>query len=108
MGGGQALGIESTSLAAMALMKAGGGYMPQVRKAIEWLDKNRSGVGGFGSTQSTVLALKAMAEYAKAARRTKASGVVVVKVNGKPAGRLAYEEGHQGALETSLERLRIA
>jgi alpha-2-macroglobulin-like protein len=70
--GGDALAIETTSLAALALI-AGGAHAPEVRKAIEWLDRHRNGYGSYGSTQSTVLALKAMAAYAKDSRRTAAS-----------------------------------
>src|SRR5262249_44196881 len=62
--GGEALTIETTSLAALALIAAGS-HTPEVRRSVEWLDKHRSGLGGYGSTQSTVLALKAMAAYAK-------------------------------------------
>jgi len=100
--GGVALDIESTALAALALMKAGPGYTPQVRKAIEWLDAHRGGAGGFGSTQSTVLSLRAMAAYAKASRQTRASGTVTVKVNGAVAGTLSYQAGHEGAIEFDL------
>ena len=100
--GGEALQIETTALAALALM-ADGGHAPEVRRAIEWIDKHRSGFGGYGSTQSTVLALKAMAAYAKESRRTEAAGVITLTVNGKQVGRVAFEKGHQGAIE-----LRVA
>jgi hypothetical protein len=43
-----------------------------------------------------------MAAYAKSARKTKAPGTAVVKVNGKVAGRITYQAGHQGALEPDL------
>ncbi|HEY0992344.1 MAG TPA: alpha-2-macroglobulin family protein, partial [Kofleriaceae bacterium] len=101
--GGDALTIETTSLAALALMAAGA-HAPQVRSAIEWLDKHRNGSGGYGSTQSTVLALKAMAAYAKDSRRTQASGTVTLVVNGAEVGKLSYEKGHQGALELPIAR----
>jgi len=104
--GGSALTIETTALAAMALMAAGN-RMPEVRKAIEWIDAHRGGAGNFGSTQSTVLSLKAMAMYAEASRQTEAAGVVTIRVNGQEAGRVAYEKGHQGAIELPLgEHLR--
>ncbi|HTM21495.1 MAG TPA: MG2 domain-containing protein [Kofleriaceae bacterium] len=102
--GGVALQLETTSLAALALMKAVG-YQPQVRKAIEWINANRAGTGGFGSTQSTVLSLKALAAYAQASRRTKAPGTAIVKVNGVVAGRIEYEAGHQGAIEFDLRKV---
>ena len=41
----------------------------EVRKAIEWLQKNRGGHGQWGATQATVLALKAMVRYAESTRR---------------------------------------
>jgi len=100
--GGKALDIETTSLAAMAVMKARGANAPEVRRAVDWLNKNRDGFGSYGSTQSTVLALKTMSEYAAGARQTRASGVAAVFVNGHEAGRIAYEKGHQGALEFDL------
>jgi hypothetical protein len=95
--GGVALEIETTSLAAMALMR--GGDMTAVRKSVEWLDGQRSGYGSYGSTQSTVLALKAMSMYAEKSRATRSSGVATLKINGKMVRRLKFEKGHRDALE---------
>ncbi len=96
--GGVALDIETTSLATLAFLKAGDTYQPQVRKAVDWLNQNRSGYGNFGSTQSTVLALKAMAAYAEASRATQSDGTATVMVNGKAAGQIAFAKGDKGAL----------
>jgi hypothetical protein len=107
MSGGEALDIESTAIAAMAMMSHGREYMPQVRKAVEWMNAHRSGFGGYGSTQSTVLALKAMTQYAKASRVTEASGTVILRLDGKEVKRVTYEKGHQGAIELPIgEHLR--
>lgn len=96
--GGQALIIETTSLAALALIKAGQANTEPVRNAIDWLNRNRSGHGGFGSTQSTILSLRAMTAYADATRATQAGGTVSVWVNGKQAGTLTFEKGQRDAL----------
>jgi alpha-2-macroglobulin-like protein len=91
--GGQSLEIETTSLATLALMKSPDHARP-VEGALAWLTRQRSGSGGFGSTQATVLALKALTRAAEAPRPA-AGGTVEVKVNGgapisvaigKPAG----------------------
>jgi uncharacterized protein YfaS (alpha-2-macroglobulin family) len=96
--GGAALDIETTALAVLAFLDAGDDYQPQVRKAVEWLNANRSGYGNFGSTQSTVLALKAMAAYAESSRATPSDGKATVLVNGKLAGELSFAKGDRGAL----------
>jgi hypothetical protein len=100
--GGDALVLETTALSAMALLASGRDAMPEVRRAIEFIDGHRSGTGAYGSTQSTVLSLEALAQYAKASRVTEASGVVTLVVNGKEIGRVAYEKGHQGPVEIAL------
>lgn len=96
--GGVALQIETTSLAAMALIKAGDRYQSNVRKGIDWLNANRSGYGSFSSTQATVLGLKAMTTYASASRKTTDGGTVHLIVNGKAAGQLSFEKGHRDPL----------
>lgn len=96
--GGQALTIETTSLAALALIDAGQAGTPVVRKAMEWLNANRNGYGGYGSTQSTILALDAMTAYASASRATQSSGVASVRVNGRDVGRMAFEKGHKDTI----------
>jgi hypothetical protein len=65
---------------------------------MEWLNKQRSGYGGYGSTQSTILALKAMGNYATASRVTESSGVARIIINGRRGGELRFEKGHKGAL----------
>ncbi|MCC7383381.1 MAG: hypothetical protein IT384_16205 [Deltaproteobacteria bacterium] len=102
--GGINLHIETTSLALIALMKAGG-HEDQVRKGIQWIAANRGGFGEWGATQATVLALRAMTTYAKLSRRTPGSGTIVVKINGEEVGRRSYEAGHKDAIElTGLGR----
>lgn len=101
MSGGESLEIETAALAALALMKASpaGEHEVAIRNAIGWINGKRDGYGSFGSTQGTVLALKALARYADYSRRTSASGVVTVRINGKQVGRVAFEKGDKQAID---------
>ncbi|MEM0924502.1 MAG: MG2 domain-containing protein [Planctomycetota bacterium] len=56
--GGLSKRVETTSLAILA-WSGQAEYQPALNKAMVWLRRNRA-QGGFGSTQATVLALKAM------------------------------------------------
>ncbi|MGB0767037.1 MAG: alpha-2-macroglobulin family protein [Phycisphaeraceae bacterium] len=95
--GGDALKIETTSLAILAWLKDDA-YTEQVEKAILWLTE-RCKAGRFGSTQSTVLALKAIVEYDKARSTPKAPGSLVVMVDGKQVGEpVAFNEETKGAI----------
>ncbi|HMI92528.1 MAG TPA: alpha-2-macroglobulin family protein, partial [Polyangiales bacterium] len=103
MSGGESLAIETTSLATLALIKASqnGEYEGQVRLAVDWLDKHRGGYGEWGSTQGTVLALKALTAYAAHTRQTQASGTATVYVNGKQVGEIQFEKGRREPLDFS-------
>ena len=95
--GGDALKIETTSLAILAWLRDDT-YTEQVEQAILWLTE-RCKSGRFGSTQSTVLALKAIVEYDKARSTPKAPGSLVVLVDGKPVGEpVAFNEETKGAI----------
>jgi len=92
--GGTNLDIETTALAAMALMDAGG-HDGAVRDAIAWLNENRGGYGQWGATQATVLALKAMTEYTTASRVIRGSGAVTLVVNGEEVATEQYADGRR-------------
>jgi hypothetical protein len=73
--GGRDLQIETTALAVLGWLKANPGeFNGNVQKAIRWIGQQRGGYGGFGSTQSTILALKALILYTKANKKTPESG----------------------------------
>ena len=88
--GGESLFIETTALATMALLKAGG-FDPQVDRAVEWLLGHRRGMGAFGSTQATILGLKALIAYMSTQARQHVGGTVTLYINGQPAGTRTYE-----------------
>lgn len=95
--GGDALKIETTSLAILAWLRDDE-YTGQVEKSILWLTE-RCKSGRFGSTQSTVLALKAIVEYDKARSTPKAPGSLVLLVDGKQVGEpVAFNEETKGAI----------
>lgn len=76
--GGLSLAIETTALAAIGWMKAPE-YAGEVRRAIQWIIDHREGSGSFGSTQATILALKAIIEDARSSRRPVSEGELIVR-----------------------------
>ncbi|HUG91717.1 MAG TPA: hypothetical protein VML55_12835, partial [Planctomycetaceae bacterium] len=95
--GGEALAIETTALAALAWL-SDPDYIDFVDKAVRYL-AGACKSGRFGSTQSTVLALKAIVEQDKALARPKASGSVQLVVDGRPVGEpVAFDTNTQGAI----------
>ncbi|HTU17909.1 MAG TPA: alpha-2-macroglobulin family protein, partial [Gemmataceae bacterium] len=92
--GGRDLQIETTSLALLAWLKANPGeFNANVQKAIKWLGQQRGGYGGFGSTQSTILALKALILYTKANKKTPEAGELRLFVGDKQAAALPFAAG---------------
>lgn len=87
--GGINLSLETTSLAVLALLQVKDAQK-NVFKAVSWLRKHRRASGGFGSTQATVLTLRALMAYEALNASPPSPGVLTVKVNGKPLPSLSY------------------
>ncbi|QEG40588.1 MG2 domain-containing protein [Roseimaritima ulvae] len=94
--GGKSLQVETTALAVIAWSKTGGFQEPRQRAAA-WLVDSRDGRGGFGSTQATVLALKALLAFGNSA--TPRGGRLVVLADGNPIAEAALpEDAADGAM----------
>ncbi len=112
---GHNLWVETTALATMALLKAGG-HEEALRRGMAWLTDNRQGFGSWGATQATVLALRAMTAYDAANRRAQVPGHFKVLIDGQLAAEISYEAGHRDPLiieglaehlGTSLHRVEL-
>ncbi len=101
--GGRDLQIETTSLALLAWLKANpGAFNASIQNAIKWLGQQRGGYGGFGSTQSTILALKALILYTKANKRTPEAGELRLFVGSKQVASLSFAAGATEALTLTM------
>jgi alpha-2-macroglobulin-like protein len=83
--GGRDLQIETTALAVLGWLRSGepARFIKQVKESTKWIGQQRGGYGGFGSTQSTILALKALIEHAKSSRKPTEAGEIRLIVNGR-------------------------
>ena len=91
--GGQSLQVETTALAALAWLKSPE-FAVQAEKAVKWIVAHRQGGGGFGSTQATILALKALVEHAKANRRTANAGTLTRRTRRPHARPAQFQRRH--------------
>ena len=82
--GGESLAIETTALAVLGWIREPQ-YTSNVEKGMKWIIES-SRNGRFGSTQSTVLALRAIVAYDAARARPKAAGRVLLILDGKAVG----------------------
>jgi hypothetical protein len=100
---GRDLQIETTALSVLAWLKGNPGeFNANVRKAITWIGQQRGGYGGFGSTQSTILALKALIEFTKANKKTPEAGTLSLFVGDKEIGKLNFPADAREALEIKV------
>ena len=97
--GGENLHIETTSLSLLALVKAGSReFDAPVERGIEWLMGHRRGYGAWGTTQATVLSLKALTAYAQSQARERSGGEVTLLINGQAVGSRKYDGDDREAL----------
>lgn len=96
--GGQSLTVETTSLVVLAMLKSATPNGEAITSAVKYLVSARSGYGGFGTTQGTILALKALSKYAEFSKKTDESGSIEVLVDGVVVGTKSYDKGQRDNL----------
>lgn len=89
-GSGHYANIETTALAALALLEHRGD-VTAARGAIGWLISQRDGRGTWGTTQATVLALKALVAAADAPLGEPVERVIAVEVGGQVVERITID-----------------
>ncbi|MGZ4066089.1 MAG: hypothetical protein ACXVPE_05200, partial [Bacteroidia bacterium] len=95
---GQSLTIETTSMAIMAILKSPSKNATALSNAVQHLVGSRAGSGVFSSTQGTILALKALTEYAKFSKKTTEDGTIDIYVDDKKVAEKSYKAGDKGAI----------
>jgi uncharacterized protein YfaS (alpha-2-macroglobulin family) len=84
---GASLGVEATALAALAFTRSGRhSDLARAKKALTWLARQKDAGGTWGTTQATILAIKALLAGSGAPLGAEADAAIAVAVNGKPAG----------------------
>jgi len=85
-GRGAGAAVETTGLVLQALLKSG--EAPTVtRKALNYIAARKDATGAWGTTQATIMALRALL-LSMEKGSAEALGTVEITLNGKPAGRL--------------------
>jgi predicted anti-sigma-YlaC factor YlaD len=102
--GGRTLQIESTALALLAWMKYNQPqeYHQNTSLAIKWIGQQRGGHGGFGSTQSTILALRALLVYAKTNTKPAQPGELVLKIGEQEIARRPFDPNQRDTVSIDV------
>lgn len=79
-------------------------YGATVKAATKWLSQQRGGYGGFGSTQSTIMALKALITYAKKSAHPSEAGEIVLTVDGKRIAAKKFTEQDVEVIKLDIEK----
>jgi len=97
--GGRDLHIETTALALLGWLKVDrGSYALAIRNGLGWLGKQRGGSGTFGSTQATILALKALLTHARQEQKVAQAGELRLFIGDQLAGELRFPAGARDTL----------
>ena len=88
---GKALQVETTALTLLAIMRTKRG-VSRLNEGIKFLHQSKTNFG-YGNTQATVLALKALVNHAQYAKQTEESGTITLKINGKRIKNVSYTKG---------------
>jgi hypothetical protein len=101
---GPSLEVETAALAMLGWLKANRPeeFQPAIQKTMQWMTSQRQG-GGFGQTQSTILALKALVAHAKASRKTTEAGALIVVVESEAGQPLTFTKTFAAGAVDPLE-----
>jgi len=94
---GDSLTVETTALAVLALLKSGQ-FTNSVNQALTYLIKSKDAHGTWGSTQATILSLKALVAAAGCAKQKGEAGFTIT-VNGNEAAKGTVTEQNADVLQ---------
>ncbi len=94
---GDGASIETTALAALAFMKAGS-HADLINQSLTTLVRKKDALGNWGSTQATILTLKALMTSLGTSIEGN-NGVVSVMVNGKHAGDVKFDATNSDVMQ---------
>jgi uncharacterized protein YfaS (alpha-2-macroglobulin family) len=97
---GKSLQVETASLFTMALLKSIGYDWNILEKSINFILSSRS-YGSFGSTQATILALKALTAYSRESAQVNSDGEITIQINGSNAVSQSFSKGDKGKITLS-------
>lgn len=97
---GTSLMVETTSLAVLAMLEIGG-YNKEIKAGIKAIQGGKN-YYGYGSTQGTVLALKALLKYAQNSKRSAENGTLAVYVDKKKVASLDYTKDQKDLVIENL------
>jgi uncharacterized protein YfaS (alpha-2-macroglobulin family) len=83
---GDSAAVETTGLAVQAFLSAGG-YTDVVRRSLSWIASKKSGDGNWGTTQATIMALRALLRASEQSG-SDARGTAEVLLDGKKVASL--------------------
>ena len=95
---GDSVAVETTALAALAMIRTGQ-FTNSVNQALTYLVKAKEGNGTWGSTQATILALKALVA-GMGGNQQKEPAHFVISVNGKEAARSKVDADNADVMQT--------
>lgn len=95
---GKSLHIETTSLIVLAMLKTENIQVNALQKAVSFIIGSKGGYGMFGSTQSTILALKALTKYAEFSKKTDEAGTIQIWINNKLIATRQYAKGERNSI----------
>lgn len=100
---GTSFEVETASLLADALMRSKRDYFPVITTLMDFILSKRAN-GGFGSSQATVLALKAVINYGKLINQFNENGSVTLWLNQKAVATREIVAGSQSICIDSLQQ----
>lgn len=89
--------VETTAYAALALIERGD---IRANAAIEWISLQRNSQGGFGNTQDTVMALKALMTAARSQTRSAEMELTIREIDGTLLASLTLDASNYDTLQT--------
>lgn len=101
---GDSLTVETTALTVLAMLKSGQ-FPTEVNKALVYLVKSKDSYGTWGSTQATILALKALIAGMGGSAH-KGTVEFTILVNGKEAARMLSPRTTRTSCSSSTSRSR--
>ena len=95
---GDSVAVETTALATLAMIRTGQ-FSNSVNQALTYLVKSKEGNGTWGSTQATILALKAMVA-GMGGQEQKEPAHFVISVGGKEVARSKVDKDNADVMQT--------